>query len=144
VIVITATSLVAAAVQRRPDIQVLRGRCLAAGDGVTYWALGEILRDACGIALGESSELAQQKLHTRLRKTLSTSNGNDQSEVDATVFALAATTAIPMPGSPLDDAPPHTVNEALARAWPRFATAAAASGPLIMVVEDLHWAGNLC
>jgi hypothetical protein len=62
--------------------------------------------------------------------------------VEATVFALAATAAIPMPGSPLDDAPPHTVDKALARAWPRFATVAAASGPLIMVVEDLHWAGN--
>ncbi|HZN77866.1 MAG TPA: AAA family ATPase, partial [Micromonosporaceae bacterium] len=134
--------VVASAVQRRPDIQVLRGRCLAAGDGVTYWALGEILRDACGIALGESGERAQQKLHTRLLELLSTSDGNNQSEVDATVFALAATAAIPMPGSPLDDAPPHTVDDALAHAWPRFASAAAASGPLIMVVEDLHWAGK--
>ena len=134
--------VVAAAVQRRADIQVLRGRCLAAGDGVTYWALGEILRDACGIALGESGELAQQKLHTRLREVLSTSDGSIQSDVDATVFALAATTAIPMPGSPLDDAPPQRVDEELARAWPRFATAAAASGPLIMLVEDLHWAGT--
>ena len=62
--------------------------------------------------------------------------------MDATVFALAATAAIPMPGSPLDDAPPRTVDDALARAWPRFATVAAASGPLIMVVEDLHWAGK--
>jgi DNA-binding SARP family transcriptional activator len=68
---------VAAAVQRRPDIQVLRGRCLAAGDGVTYWALGEILRDACGIALGESGELAQQKLRTRLHTVLSTSDGHN-------------------------------------------------------------------
>jgi DNA-binding SARP family transcriptional activator len=134
--------VVAAAVQRRPDIQVLRGRCLAAGDGVTYWALGEILRDVCGIALGESGEVAQEKLHARLREILSTSDGYGQSEVDATIFALAATTAIPMPGSPLDDASPYTVDDALARAWPRFATAAAASGPLIMVVEDLHWAGK--
>lgn len=134
--------VVAAAVQRRPDVQVLRGRCLAAGDGVTYWALGEILRDACGIALGEPGELAQEKLHARLHALLSTSDGSDGSEVDATVFALATMTAIPMPSSPLDGAPPHEVDEMLARAWPRFATAAAASGPLIMVVEDLHWAGK--
>ncbi|HEX2357749.1 MAG TPA: AAA family ATPase, partial [Micromonosporaceae bacterium] len=134
--------VVAAALQRRSDIQVLRGRCLAAGDGVTYWALGEILRDACGIALGEAGELAQQRLRTRLRHLLSTSDGDDQSGVDATVFALAATAAIPMPGSPLDDAPPRAVADALAQAWPRFATAASSNGPLIMVVEDLHWAGK--
>ena len=132
--------VVATAVQRRPDIRVLRGRCLAAGDGVTYWALGEILRDACGIALGEAAHLAQQKLRTRLGQLLS-SDRIDRSEVDATVFALAATAAIPMPDSPLDDAPPRAVADALAQAWPRFATAAASSGPLIIVVEDLHWAG---
>jgi DNA-binding SARP family transcriptional activator len=130
--------VVAAARQRRPGIQVLRGRCLAAGDGVTYWALGEILRDACGIALGEAGHVAQRKLRSRLRQLLA----SDQSDADDTIFALAATAAIPMPGSPLDDAPPRAVADALAQAWPRFATAATSSGPLIMVVEDLHWAGK--
>ena len=130
--------VVVAALQLRPGIRVLRGRCLAAGDGVTYWALGEILRDACGIALGEAGHVAQRKLRTRLRQLLA----SDQSEVDKTIFALAATAAIPMPGSPLDDAPPRAVADALAHAWPRFATAAASTAPLIMVVEDLHWAGK--
>jgi DNA-binding SARP family transcriptional activator len=134
--------VVAAAVQRRPEVRVLRGRCLAAGDGVTYWALGEILRDACGIALGEAGEFAEKKLRTRLRHLLSTSDQVDESEVDATVFALAATAAIPMRDSPLDAAPPRAVADALARAWPCFATAVASSAPLIMVVEDLHWAGK--
>jgi DNA-binding SARP family transcriptional activator len=133
--------VVSAALQRRPDTRVLRGRCLAAGDGVTYWALGEILRDACGIALGESGRLAQQKLQTRLRQLLSTGR-LDGSEVEETIFALAATAAIPMPDSPLDNAPPRAVADALARAWPRFATAFASSGPMIMVIEDLHWAGK--
>ena len=62
--------------------------------------------------------------------------------MDNTIFALAATAAIPMPDSPLDDAPPRAVADALAQAWPRFATAAASRAPLIMVVEDLHWAGK--
>jgi DNA-binding SARP family transcriptional activator len=127
--------VVAAERQGRPDIRVLRGRCLAAGDGVTYWALGEILREACDIPLGEAGPVAQRKLRDRLRELL-------RSDADDTVFALAATAAIPMPDSPLDDAAPRAVADALAQAWPRFATAAAADGPLIMVVEDLHWAGT--
>ncbi|HKD99197.1 MAG TPA: AAA family ATPase [Micromonosporaceae bacterium] len=130
--------VVSTALERRPDIRVLRGRCLPAGDGVTYWALGEILRDACGISLGDPGEAAQRKLTTRLGQLLSTL----ESDVDETVFALAATAAIEVPGNPLDDAPPRAVADALAQAWPRFATALAAGGPLIMVVEDLHWAGQ--
>src|SRR6185369_16387818 len=38
--------VVSTALRRRADTRVVRGRCLGAGDGVTYWALGEILRDA--------------------------------------------------------------------------------------------------
>ena len=34
--------VVAAARRRRPDVRVLRGRCLAAGDGITYWALASL------------------------------------------------------------------------------------------------------
>jgi DNA-binding SARP family transcriptional activator len=127
--------VVVAAQKQRPDTRVLRGRCLAAGDGVTYWALGEILRDACGISLSDAGSAAQRKLRDRLGELL-------KSDVDDTLYALAATAAIPMPDNPLDDAPPRAVADALARAWPRFATAAAAGGPLILVVEDLHWAGT--
>lgn len=130
--------VVAAALERRPETRVLRGRCLAAGDGITYWALGEILRDACGIALGERGRTAQQKLHDGVSELLA---GSDPSEVDRAVHALAATAAIPVPGNPLDEATPRAVADELAWAWPRFASAAAVQSPVIIVVEDLHWAG---
>jgi DNA-binding SARP family transcriptional activator/tetratricopeptide (TPR) repeat protein len=133
--------VVAATRQRRQDMQVLRGRCLPAGDGVTYWALGEILRSACGIALGETAEVAQEKLRVTLHELLSSVQVSD-TEVEATIFALAATAAIRLPGNPLDSAPPRAVADELARAWPRFATALTARGPLLMVIEDLHWAGT--
>jgi DNA-binding SARP family transcriptional activator len=126
-----------AAVARRPNTRVLRGRCLAAGDGITYWALGEILRDACGIPLGDSGPQTQQRLRTRLTHLF-----RGQSEVDATIFALATTAAVRLPDNPLDHADPRAVADELGRAWPRFASAFAQDGPVIMVVEDLHWAGK--
>ncbi|MBM2614409.1 AAA family ATPase [Actinoplanes sp. LDG1-06] len=125
------TRLVREVVGRRPDMRVLRGRCLAAGDGITYWALGEILREACGIPFGESGERAQQKLRTRLAPLLP----------ERTVFALAATAGIRMPGNPLDQADPREVDEELGRAWPRLASVLAVREPLLLIVEDLHWAG---
>ena len=51
--------------------------------------------------------------------------------------ALAATAAIPMPDNPLDNAPPRAVADALARAWPRFATAAA--GIVDQRREQIHF-----
>ena len=133
--------VVAAAVRRRPETTVLRGRCIATGDGVTYWALGEILRDACGIAFGEPSEAAQEKMRTRLGTLLSSSQLED-SAVAATIFALATTAAIRLRDNPLDAMTPREVAAHLAVAWPRFASACAANGPVLMVVEDLHWAGE--
>ncbi|XVV16651.1 ATP-binding protein [Actinoplanes sp. CA-131856] len=118
------------AVAARPGMRVLRGRCLAAGDGITYWPLGEILRDACGIPLSTPGPLAAE----RLRRAAGPLG-------PPTVHALAAGAAIRLPGNPLDSADPRTVDDELGRAWPRFVTALAARGPLLLVVEDLHWAG---
>ncbi|MGK5683008.1 AAA family ATPase [Actinoplanes sp. URMC 104] len=125
------TRLVHEVIARRPGLCVLRGRCLAAGDGITYWALGEILREACGIPLGDSGGRARQRLRDRLRGLLG----------EPDIFALATTAGLRLPGNPLDEADPRDVADALARAWPRLATALAARQPLLLIVEDLHWAG---
>src|SRR5258708_40177557 len=37
--------------ERYPNARVLRGRCLAAGHGITYWGLREVLRGALGVGL---------------------------------------------------------------------------------------------
>src|SRR5207248_3631007 len=39
-----------------------RGRCLSYGDGVTYWALAEMVRMRAGIVDGEAAEPALEKL----------------------------------------------------------------------------------
>ena len=109
--------------------RVLRGRCLAAGHGITYWALGEILRTACGIRLDDPSDVALQKLRAEITDP-------------RTLEALAATAGIAVPGSALQQMGPQAVSDQLASAWPRFASAEAATGLAIWVVEDLHWAGD--
>jgi class 3 adenylate cyclase/tetratricopeptide (TPR) repeat protein len=124
---------------RHANAVVLRGRCLAAGHGITYWALGEILRAACGIALDDSVEVAQAKLQRAARDVLALLH-LAEAEQDQTVHALATTAGIPLRDNPLDRMEPQAVADELARAWPRFATGTAARGPSVFVVEDLHWA----
>jgi DNA-binding SARP family transcriptional activator len=126
--------------ERHPQVAVLRGRCLAAGHGITYWALGEILRDACGIALDDPAGTAGERLRAGARGILA-ALPLPAEELDRTVFALATTAGIALPGNPLDRMEPRAVADELTRAWPRFATALAARRPTILLVEDLHWAG---
>jgi DNA-binding SARP family transcriptional activator len=129
----------AAMAARRPELLVLRGRCPSAGRGITYWALGEILREACGISLADPLATSQDRCSKGLREILG--RLGPSGDLDATVFALAATCGVSLPGSPLDRLEPTAVAAELASAWPRFATACASAGPALLVVEDLHWAG---
>ncbi len=115
--------------EQHPAGRVLRGRCLAAGHGVTYWALGEILRAACGIRLDDPAEMATEKLRAVVPD-------------ERTLQALAATAGIAVPGSAVESMGPQAVLDELSSAWPRFATAQAADELAIWVVEDLHWAGE--
>jgi class 3 adenylate cyclase/tetratricopeptide (TPR) repeat protein len=44
--------------------QVLRGRCLPYGDGITFWPIAEALRQAAGIVFEDREEEAQAKLRS--------------------------------------------------------------------------------
>jgi tetratricopeptide (TPR) repeat protein len=125
---------VSAAQARTPTLRFLRGRNLAAGEGITYWALAEILRGAYGIGLDDPAEEVADRMRSGVAATLAPM-GMEPTEVELTTQALAATIGIKLG----DDAPPVHADE-LARAWPRFATALASAGPAIWLIEDLHWA----
>jgi class 3 adenylate cyclase/tetratricopeptide (TPR) repeat protein len=124
-----------------PDLTVYRGRCLAAGRGITYWALGEILRSAFGIALDDPPKVAGDKLRDGVRRALAHLN-TTWDEVQLTTYAVAATASLSLPESPLERMEPQEVGEHIARGWPRLVTALAARGPLALVFEDLHWADD--
>src|SRR5436190_2123320 len=125
----------------RPDLTILRGRCPAVGQGITYWPLAEIVRGACGISLDESGPEAQEKLRDRAAAILAGA-GVDRADIDATVFALATTAGIDLPDNPLDRSRPATVATELSRRWPQFLSALGKRRPAIVVIEDLHWASD--
>jgi class 3 adenylate cyclase len=125
----------------RPDITVFRGRCPAVGQGIVYWPLAEIVRQACGISLDDSGEDAQQKLKERAGELLANA-GIEPADAEATIFALATTGGIALPDNPLDRSRPIAVVTELARRWPQFMSAVAARRPAIVVIEDLHWASD--
>jgi class 3 adenylate cyclase/tetratricopeptide (TPR) repeat protein len=100
----------------------LVGNCLAYGEGITYWPIGEIVRSAAGIAHSDTQEQAVHKIE-RLLEHLS-----DRDLVVARILQVL--------GISESSAAPEEIFWAIRRLLEHVA----ASGPVIVVVEDIHWA----
>src|SRR5438128_4574145 len=126
---------------RHPETIILQGRCPSSGDGLTYWALGELLRRECQISLDDPAVPTPERLRQKIETVLQRVSA-DQATIDHTLHALAFTAGITIPENPLDNIRPSAVQLELSMAWPRFISAYAAAGPVILVLEDLHWASD--
>jgi class 3 adenylate cyclase len=111
----------------QPDLIWWRqGRCLSYGDGVSFWALGEIVKSHAGILESEPPDQASIKLEAAVAALI-----EDEADARWVLSRLQ-----PLAGIGKAEAE----RSELFTAWLRFLEAIAARGPLVMVVEDLHWA----
>ncbi len=107
-----------------------QGRCLSYGEGVTFWALAEIVKAEIGILDNDTSEVAAAKLTSGTGKLLP--------EADA---AWVEKWLRPLVGLGQQETL-HGVQDETFPAWRRFLEAIAERGPTVLVVEDLHWADD--
>jgi class 3 adenylate cyclase/tetratricopeptide (TPR) repeat protein len=104
-----------------------RGRCLAYGEGVAYWALAEMVRMRAGILEEEGPEPALQKLRASIEEHVTDAEERSWLEPRlAHLLGLAERTA--------------PDREDLFSAWRLFFERLAEQRPLVLVFEDLHWA----
>ncbi|MBD0291704.1 MAG: AAA family ATPase, partial [Thermoleophilia bacterium] len=106
-----------------------RGRCLAYGEGVAYWALAEMLRMRAGIAEEEAAEVARAKLREALE--LYVPDAEEREWIEPRLAHLLALEE----GSAPD-------REDLFSAWRLFFERLAEQGPCVLVFEDLQWADS--
>jgi class 3 adenylate cyclase/tetratricopeptide (TPR) repeat protein len=97
---------------------VLRGRCLPYGDGITFWPLVEMVRQAVDIREDDFPDQARKKLQALVGQT-------------DVVERLASATGLATASFPLRE-----INWAARK----FFESLAAAAPLLIVVEDIHWA----
>ncbi|MGB2874912.1 MAG: adenylate/guanylate cyclase domain-containing protein [Gaiellaceae bacterium] len=108
----------------RPELILWRqGRCLPYGEGISFWALGEIVKAQAGILESDSPEVAAGKLDAALP-----AEAEDRDWLRARLAPLVGAE-----GEPADREESFT-------AWRRFLESLAATGPAVLVFEDLHWA----
>jgi class 3 adenylate cyclase/tetratricopeptide (TPR) repeat protein len=105
-----------------------QGRCLPYGDGVTFWALGEMVKAHAGILETDSEAEAARKLSEAVRAV-----SREEAEwVEGHLRPLAG-----IGGG--TDGRGDSGAEAFA-AWRQFFESLADQRPLVLVFEDLHWA----
>jgi YD repeat-containing protein len=92
------------------------GRCLPYGHGITYWALGEIVKEQLGLLESDPAEAALTKLG------------------DHEILGLAL--GLEVGG----DLHPRAAHDRLHDAAAAFLQELALARPLVLLVEDLHWA----
>ena len=107
-----------------------QGRCLPYGEGITFWALGEIVKSQAGILESDSPHEASEKLAAAIAII------EDPTERDWVKTRLALLVGASAPGA----GGAAERSESFA-AWRRFLEAVADDRPLVLVFEDVHWAG---
>ncbi|HEY8673022.1 MAG TPA: adenylate/guanylate cyclase domain-containing protein [Candidatus Dormibacteraeota bacterium] len=104
-----------------------RGRCLAYGEGVTYWALAEMVRGRAGITEGEDRVSAMNKLREAVEQGVP--DPTDRKFVEPRLAHLLG----------LEERSASDKSDLFA-GWRLFFERLAAADPVIMVFEDLQWA----
>jgi tetratricopeptide (TPR) repeat protein len=108
-----------------------RGRCLSYGDGVAFWALAEIVRQRLGIADEDPVEEASAKLAAGLETYLA--SPEERAYVG---LRLARLLGLPFAG----DTGKDMAREELFAGWRLWFERIAAETPVILLIEDLHYA----
>jgi class 3 adenylate cyclase/tetratricopeptide (TPR) repeat protein len=106
-----------------------QGRSLPYGEGVSFWALGELVKSQAGILESDDAEAAGEKLASAVSNALA-----EPEEAGWVVRHLRPLVGL---GSAQGAGREETFT-----AWRRFFEALAEQRPLLLVFEDVHWADD--
>jgi class 3 adenylate cyclase/tetratricopeptide (TPR) repeat protein len=105
----------------RDRARVVRGRCLPYGEGITYWAVAEIVRQATGIEDGDDAEA-------------------EHGRIDAFIAGMPEAAAIARGLVGLIGLESSAAPEEIVWSFRRALEHLADRGPLVVLVDDIHWA----
>jgi class 3 adenylate cyclase len=124
----TRLSLEFAAQVHRASGRTFRGRPLAYGEAAAYWALGQVIREACAIFANDSADDAADKLNDRVASLLPAGETQEVAKHLSIMARLAEDTVAD--------------RQPLFASAQRFLEALAGEQPTVVVLEDMHWADD--
>ena len=101
--------------------EVLRGRCLSYGQGITFWPVAEVVKGAAGLQDFDEPDAVERRIVDRLA-------GDDYAAAIANRLAQVI-------GVASGSAPPEEAQWAVRR----LLEILGAEGPLVVVFDDIHW-----
>jgi class 3 adenylate cyclase/tetratricopeptide (TPR) repeat protein len=102
------------------DVEVLQGRCLPYGDGITFYPVTEAIKGALGLADFDDESTVQERIHASVEA---------EEHADAITANLAKLLGAGEGGSP----------EETFWAIRRFFETRGGERPLVIVFDDIHW-----
>ncbi|HZB77263.1 MAG TPA: adenylate/guanylate cyclase domain-containing protein [Solirubrobacteraceae bacterium] len=121
------------------DPTVRTGRCLPYGSGIVFWALGEVLREECGIVESDSSEEAWGKLRAYVGDLMG--GQGKTSDREAALIGRLLGVDVPPELVPEED-DPERMRESFLAALRGGVEAIANRHPFVIAFEDIHWADD--
>lgn len=111
------------------DVYWHRGRAPSYGEGVTFWALGEMVRKRAGLLEADDDETTR----ARLRETVTqwVPEARDREWIEPALLTLVGLEPAPAGG-----------REVLYAAWRTFFERIAVHGTTVLLFEDLQWADD--
>jgi class 3 adenylate cyclase/tetratricopeptide (TPR) repeat protein len=103
------------------------GRSPAYGEGVTFWALGEMVRSRAGLLEADDQATTREKIAASVREWVP--DESEQRWIESALLALLGA-GDPPPGG----------RDALFAAWRTYFERMAATDIVTMIFQDLHWA----
>ena len=127
---------------------ILAGRCPPYGEGITYWPLIEMLRKYCGLPVFEEPEEARAHLLRCVAGAFTAAERQEDAETVAAYLGYALDIEPAARGrgvrwTPTLPADAQQLQDGLFRAWRVFFAALAQVRPLILLIDDVHWADDV-
>jgi class 3 adenylate cyclase/tetratricopeptide (TPR) repeat protein len=104
-----------------------RGRSPSYGDGIAFWALGEMVRRRAGLTEDDDEPTTRARIAATLDEFVA--DASERERIGPALLSLLGLEPAPVGG-----------RDALFPAWRAFFERVAETGTTVLVFEDLHWA----
>ena len=123
-----------------PDVRILTSRCYAHTRTTPYHFIAELMRALFNLSPGQSGETALPRIGNSLQAM---APGLDERELNYRLGSLAGVLGFALASDPLQKLNPEQRRDRTFLSLERILLAAATAAPLLVLVDDLHWADSL-